>query len=563
MSVNSIDTVVLLFPNEEWSTTATDAQLEGVVAQLRPNISFAQHLEKNDLQTLSTNNADEDGEIDGFLYVPDLNRNDPCFNISKNYIPANVTRQANLPPTDFTLIALAPWISVECTKSYLSAAHMDPARAFLFYLPDNGTSQPPPISSPSWGLQDGGAWKSQTPFPVYALSSNVGVQLMHQSSLYSGNMTSVPYGHEISEMLGIDPRDYVRIYAQITLSNGSAWPGLWAFVLVIVGVLVVLLGLTSAAMHVIQRVRRNSLRRRVASGEVNLEALGIKRLTVPQDMIEKLPIFTYSCESVPPSTMSPPPKQNQYTTITERDGSSENSPGSKYITEMQPSEPSAITDSNIIDIPEPPHKFLPYSQPTCAICLDDFEPGKTAIRELPCGHIFHPDCIDSFLGNNSSLCPMCKKSVLPTGYCPTDITPAMVRRERNLRALRSRVTVSDEEVSSNPQLPRNNFRAISSKFRRVVLHSSSVLRSAETSIPLQPEILMTSARPVEVNTHVSILGNAIPASVDSRLSRQEIAQQRIQELTSGHTFVEETEGRTPRQRTRWRRTLAKAFPGFT
>jgi hypothetical protein len=64
----------------------------------KSNISFAQHLDDN-LQTLSTHNADQDGTIDGFLYVPDLSHASDCYNISKEYVPANVTRQANLPPT--------------------------------------------------------------------------------------------------------------------------------------------------------------------------------------------------------------------------------------------------------------------------------------------------------------------------------------------------------------------------------------------------------------------------------------------------------------------------------
>jgi hypothetical protein len=68
---------------------------------LKPNISFAQHIDDN-LQTLSTHNADQDGSIAGFLYVPDLLTTDSCYNNSKEYLPINVTRQANLPPTDFT-----------------------------------------------------------------------------------------------------------------------------------------------------------------------------------------------------------------------------------------------------------------------------------------------------------------------------------------------------------------------------------------------------------------------------------------------------------------------------
>lgn len=474
--------------------------------------------------------------------MPDLGRHDPCFETSQDYIPVNVTRRANLPPTDFTLIALAPWISAECTKSYLATARMDPARAFLFYLPNNGTSQPPLVNSPSWGLRDGGAWKTETPFPVYALSSNVGAQLMHQSSLYSGNMTSVPHGHDVSEMLGIDPRDYVRLYTQINLSNGSAWPGLWAFVLVIVAVFVLVLGFISAAMHVIQRARRTSLRRRVASGEVDLEALGIKRLTVPQEIIDKLPIFTYSCAGTSSLSVFAASKESQAVTGSGSHGSREGWSCSEDVAGILASRPSGFDNHKVFHKLETPHKFLPYSQPTCAICLDDFEAGSTPIRELPCGHIFHPDCIDSFLGNNSSLCPMCKKSVLPTGYCPTDITPTMVRRERNLRMLRPRVTVTDEEGGGELHRPRNNLRLLPSTLKRAILHSSSSPGEVENIVPLQHQaVLITNVTNAGANPDESRSRTEVPATLNTRLSRQELAQQRMRELTSPQTFSGELE----------------------
>ena len=60
------------------------------------------------MKTLSTHNSDRSGVASGFLYVPDLAISDPCYNISQEYIPYNVTKQANLPPTDFTLVAIAP-----------------------------------------------------------------------------------------------------------------------------------------------------------------------------------------------------------------------------------------------------------------------------------------------------------------------------------------------------------------------------------------------------------------------------------------------------------------------
>ncbi|KGG51847.1 hypothetical protein DI09_25p70 [Mitosporidium daphniae] len=43
----------------------------------------------------------------------------------------------------------------------------------------------------------------------------------------------------------------------------------------------------------------------------------------------------------------------------------------------------------------------------CPICIEDFS-IKSKVRELPCQHIFHPECIDAWLVNRASSCPMCK-----------------------------------------------------------------------------------------------------------------------------------------------------------
>ncbi|QNQ00561.1 YALIA101S02e18668g1_1 [Yarrowia lipolytica] len=46
----------------------------------------------------------------------------------------------------------------------------------------------------------------------------------------------------------------------------------------------------------------------------------------------------------------------------------------------------------------------------CAICFDNFEDNQI-IRQLPCTHRFHADCVDHWLLNSSSQCPMCRMNL--------------------------------------------------------------------------------------------------------------------------------------------------------
>ncbi|MCJ1361759.1 hypothetical protein MMC16_000859 [Acarospora aff. strigata] len=425
------------------------------------SISFHSY-QNSKIRTLSTNTADDGDTMEGLLYVPDLDHTDPCRNISRRYVAHNTARQANLPATDYSLIALAPWISPNCTLSYLTAARADPTRAFIFYPTDGNTNQPPPMSDPMWGLDDGGQWKSHNKYPVYAVPGKTGAKMMHHLGRYSGNMTDVEHGHLLTELY--DSRDYVRLFSVITTSSPASLPSLWAFLIIILGMLLLVIVITSLLMHYVQRRHRQALQRRVANGEVDLEALGIKRLTVPQEVVDRMPLFVYAVSdketsdhpksSVAPVTKGPPQSPSTEPTtpslldsatnrpaptssLTVTDNVKPPTPGSQppLVTPEHTNLPTLLPRSNHL-----PH-HLPYSQPSCPICLEDFLSHTTTVRELPCAHIFHPDCVDTFLTSNSSLCPMCKKSVLPNGYCPANITNAMVRRERLLRRMRERVTV--------------------------------------------------------------------------------------------------------------------------
>jgi hypothetical protein len=169
------------------------------------------------VQTLSTTNATPGNDLTGLLYLPELEHGASCTSIIPKYVPENVTSQINLPLNgQLAFLAIAPWISVPCTIQFLEAAHDDPLRAFIFYLPDNGTS-PPPSGDPAWSLQDGGKWRSWAKFPVYAISGKDGSTLMQNMARYSGNLTNVPYGHTLADEYA--PNYYVRLAGAISVGQ--------------------------------------------------------------------------------------------------------------------------------------------------------------------------------------------------------------------------------------------------------------------------------------------------------------------------------------------------------
>lgn len=494
----------------------------------------------------------------GLLYLPDLDQTDPCLNQTLALIPSNVTRQANLPHNDFNIIALAPWISANCTRSYLASAHLDPIRAFIFYIPDNGTDQPPPISSPVWNMYDGGQWKSQAQYPVYAVPGSLGNQMMKQLSLYSGNLSTVPFGNTLKTDYQFDTRDYVRVYTSIEITAQSSLPALWVFLLIVVGGLLFVLASTSLLMHYIQRRRRERLRRRIVRGHVDLEALGIKRLTVPMPVIEEMPLFIYTCGADDAS-------QGSKSSRSTHDGSGlvgeTKGNGSIAATETFSAVSNSAPVFSSVNSTIAAHEYKEESQPTCPICLEDFESGSTVIRELPCGHIFHPECIDSFLSNNSSLCPMCKKSTLPLGYCPETITNAMVRRERAIRRLRSRVTVNQEGQDVEGGWT-GRVRGWRQAAHRVIFGPEDQVLAAAPHYDFN-----MSARPRQADFDFNLRPRTIPVAISEAagletepepvvnvvrpedltltispgLSRHEIAQQRAPELLGNSVVMEEVD----------------------
>ncbi|KAF3932867.1 hypothetical protein ABW19_dt0210461 [Dactylella cylindrospora] len=474
------------------------------------SLSFALEISSpNDFETLYSRDSKPGSTFKGLLYVPDLDPEDPCDN--SDLVPRNVTRKANLPGDDLKRIAYAPLITPHCSLQYMYSAVDDNIAAFIFYgVPTEYSNDTKPLQEEEYPFE----------YPVYYLDGAIGQPLMYKLAMYSGNMSEVYNGFNLTEA-GYDIRDYARIYAVISTANSNPMPGLWLFLLVVVAVLLFIIGASSLLMHLCQFHYRRSLRRRIANGEVDLEALGVGRITVPREFLAKFPVYVYISDTevspsqdpqVPPAAITtesrkssskpgstagergPNSKPASTTggrsstskpTSTNGDRSSKSKPGSPTVGKASKSKPSSPTvdqlpnspteraqnsdtasptaeqsASSSSSNPEPPAETVPpaattstpaipittpvahtargYSQTSCPICLEDFVHQETTVRELPCLHIFHADCIDPYLESQSSLCVLCKQSCLPKGYVPIRLTNAIVRRERLLRRVRQR-----------------------------------------------------------------------------------------------------------------------------
>jgi len=76
----------------------------------------------------------------------------------------------------------------------------------------------------------------------------------------------------------------------------------------------------------------------------------------------------------------------------------------------------------------PTIKFKPgeIHNNNCCICIEDFETNEST-KVLPCGHGYHPACIDEWLQGHSDKCPMCKRSIFSE---PTHPLGSLTRYER-------------------------------------------------------------------------------------------------------------------------------------
>lgn len=234
-------------------------------------------------------------------------------------------------------------------------------------------------------------------------------------------------------------------------------PSLWGFILAIVGTVLVLSVILLLCYQIVQKRRRENLQRRIEAGEADIEHLGLHQVKVSQEVLDTFPVYAYpDLEALSDRDLES--RSGDIVSMQPLDKVGEEPEKSHKGSEMQIKTAEAVSDirtggketqqgvspnsgddipagsQNQTQITTPFFRNrLSHSQTTCAICLDDFVPHEAIVRELPCGHIFHVECIDTSLDQNSSLCPLCKKSVVPPGCYPVPVTNRMVHLDFMLR----------------------------------------------------------------------------------------------------------------------------------
>ncbi|KAK1314635.1 E3 ubiquitin-protein ligase ATL6 [Acorus calamus] len=126
----------------------------------------------------------------------------------------------------------------------------------------------------------------------------------------------------------------------------------------------------------------------------------------------------------------------------------------------------------------------------CAICINEFEDDET-LRLLPkCDHVFHTECIDTWLATHTT-CPVCRSNLVPdpNSSDPPRIIPAIVGASSSSDGHDGEspdhvaVTIEEEVVVDDttppPPLPKRNRSGSTRRFPRSHSTGHSVVAPGE------------------------------------------------------------------------------------
>lgn len=250
--------------------------------------------------------------------------------------------------------------------------------------------------------------------------------------------------------------------------HGRKTPTIWGFLLAILGTILVICLILLLLYQLLQRRRREILQRQLEASAVDHQPYDLRPFRVPREFLARLPLYVYpgldgsdshsshldpgSCDSRGRADVVEGAATERMEA--EKEDAEAEAHTTKYGSYVRAEETTdaeqgpKTANAGSGNVPLQPCPYRPFSPTTahsgfccprhikrlshpqtlCAICLDDFIPASSTVRELPCGHIYHPECIDISLTQSSSLCPLCKKSVLEPGCFPISIPDAVYER---------------------------------------------------------------------------------------------------------------------------------------
>ncbi|KAJ8661943.1 hypothetical protein O0I10_002274 [Lichtheimia ornata] len=219
--------------------------------------------------------------------------------------------------------------------------------------------------------------------PVYHIDPDMGIHLEHSIA-------------DLASKASPQQQQAIRV---LLLPGNSHGPNPWELTLIIMIVLLGIGFITSVGMH-FHLVRKNRiLRQQVEAGLIPPppDMLPMGKQLLDSDQLDKMPTRTIGGEQA----------AQEHRAV--RRKASRISNASKIDT-------SAIHNKQQEDEDDD-------DEYTCVICLEKLEHGDT-VRQLPCEHEYHCECIDPWLTSKSGECPLCKFDCVAALAPPSEQQPS-------------------------------------------------------------------------------------------------------------------------------------------
>ncbi|CAI2164327.1 3852_t:CDS:2 [Funneliformis geosporum] len=242
----------------------------------------------------------------------------------------------------------------------------------------------------------------------------------------SGNELMKNLENEQNQQTTEGQRKMIRI---VMLPSSGSFGG-WQIAIIVIGSLLAASFLVSVLIHCrLYQLRRRERSLMVAQHEANVNAK-LQTYTLEKSVVKSFPIKIYG-------------KQDKISAVFQVSDSSRCPSGSPEI---------------------------------CSICLEEFSDGET-LRELPCSHLYHIDCVDKWLTTKSSNCPLCKQDATPPAI-------AEKREKRYVHTVQIQNNLDNIYNTSNESRRSNRSGENSSKLSRVLElfgYGGSSSRDAQSS----------------------------------------------------------------------------------